>query len=75
MKTYELIIEKNQPACGGKDPRVLRFETAVTEDPVAYVQMREPDAKNLEVEDNGQGTITISFEHGVQRVKYEFTED
>lgn len=75
MKTYELIIEKSQPACGGKDPRILQFETAVTDDPVAYVKAKEPDAKNLEVEDDGKGTITVSFLHGVQRVKYEFTED
>lgn len=75
MKTYELIIEKNQPACGGKDPRILQFETAVTDDPVAYVKQKELDAKNLEVDDDGKGTITVSFQYGVQRVKYEFSEE
>lgn len=37
MKTYELIIERQQPPCGGKPAKVVEVRSVTTDDPVAYV--------------------------------------
>lgn len=71
---YELIIEKTQPPCGGKSARVHEFLEVETEDPMAYVRAREPELE-LEETKNPDGTLIISCTHGLQQVRYEFTED
>ena len=38
MKTYELIIERQQPPCGGKPAKVVEVRSVTTDDPVAYVR-------------------------------------
>jgi len=71
---YELIIERRQPPCGGKQPRLFDFSTVETDDPVAYVAEREKDVE-FEVERRADGTVIVSFTSGIQQVRYEFTED
>ena len=41
MKTYELIIERRQPPCGGKPAKVVEVRSVTTDDPVAYVRSLE----------------------------------
>ena len=74
MKTYELVINEGQPSCGGKSPFKAQILTVTTDDPVAYVQAREPEAP-LEVETQPDGTVVVSTEHGGFPIRYEFTED
>ena len=45
MKTYELIIQIQQPSCGGKAPFRNEIRTVSTDDPVAYVRKLEPDGE------------------------------
>ena len=33
MKTYELIIERHQPPCGGKPSKVVEVHSVATDDP------------------------------------------
>ncbi len=74
MKTYELIIERSQPTCGGKDPKEVKVLTVTTEDPVAYVrEIEQTDA--LQVEEKPNGEIVISLEMGLKRIRYSFTEE
>ncbi len=73
MKTYELIIERRQPSCGGKPPKDVQLRTVTTDDPVAYVRSIEKDGQ-LQVT-SADGEIVISLEIGSKRVKYTFTED
>ena len=75
--TYELIIERRQPPCGGKPPRLFEFFTVETNNPEQYVRSHEPELPcdiAMDVSDDGHGTITVSFVRGVQNVRYEFTE-
>lgn len=74
MKTYELIIERLQPSCGGKSPKDVKMTTVSTEDPMAYVRGLEPDGElQLETRDNGE--IVISLDQGLKHITYTFTED
>ena len=76
MKHYELIIEENQPTCGGRTPIKSRILEVDTDDPVAYVKAAE---KNDEVEIGYEkdGSIVIRVQRDDYRywVKYIFTED
>ncbi len=45
MATYELIIEEQQPICGGKPGTRSSITTVTTDDPVAYVRGLEPDSE------------------------------
>ncbi len=74
MKTYELIIQIQQPSCGGKAPFRNEIRTVSTDDPVAYVRKLEPDGE-LEVTDSGDGVITVTTMRNSSRVRYEFSED
>ena len=74
MKTYELIIERLQPSCGGKDPKEVKMMTVETDNPLNYVQQLEP-AGNLQVETNGKGEIVISLDQGLKHITYTFTEE
>ena len=77
MKSYELIIERRQPPCGGKPAKLYDFQNVETDDPVDYVRRHEPglsqDAE-LEVHHTQDCTVSICFTSGIQPVKYEFTE-
>ena len=73
MKTYELVIERKQPTCGGRAPTKSEIHTVTTEDPVAYVKELEPNGK-LEVETTANG-ITVTLRHNDEWIRYEFTED
>ena len=74
MKTYELVIERLQPSCGGKDPKVVKVMTVETDNPLTYVQQLEP-AGNLVVETSGSGDIVISLDEGLKHITYTFTEE
>ena len=65
MKTYELIIERRQPPCGGKP---------ATDDPVAYVRSLEKNGE-LQVTDGSDGEIVVTLDAGLKQVKYSFTEE
>ena len=58
MKTYELVIEKKQPTCGGRAPTKSEIKTVTTADPVAYVRGLEPNGK-LEVETTANGVYSV----------------
>ena len=75
---YEVVITHTQPTCGGKAPTRSEIRNIETADPVAYVRSQEKDiseSAEFEVERAGDGTVTVSFASGVERVRYEFTED
>ncbi len=74
MKTYELIIERRQPACGGKDPKEVKVMSVTTDDPVAYVREIEKTGE-LQVEEKPDGEIVVSLEVGLKRIQYSFTEE
>lgn len=74
MKNYELIIERLQPACGGKDPKEIKMLTVSTDDPMAYVKgMEAAGEPQMEVRDNGD--IVITLDQGMKHITYTFTED
>ena len=75
MKTYEVIISRSQPTCGGKDPKTLEFRTVSTEDPVAYVRSKHRNTEFFAAETVRDGSIVITFHEGAQDFKYEFTEE
>ena len=75
---YEVVITHTQPTCGGKAPMRNEIRSVETDDPVSYVRGQEKDIPanvEFEVEHANDGTITVSFASGVERVRYEFTED
>ena len=74
MKTYELIIERQQPTCGGKPPKAVEVRRVATDDPVAYVRSLEKNGE-LRVSANSDGEIVITLDGGQNRVKYSFTEE
>ncbi len=77
MKSYELIIERQQPPCGGKPTRLYDFRNVETDDPVAYVRAHEPELPKdaeLEIDRLGDDVVCVRFTSGIQPVKYEFTE-
>ena len=74
MKTYELIVERLQPSCGGKDPKEVKMTTVTTDDPVVYVRQIEQNGE-LEVTTTESGEIVISLDQGMKHIKYSFTEE
>ena len=74
MKTYELVIERLQPSCGGKDPKEVKMLTVTTDNPLSYVEQMEP-AGNLKVETTDSGDIVISLDEGMKHITYTFTEE
>ena len=74
MKTYELVIERLQPSCGGKSPKEVKMMTVTTDNPLVYVQGLEP-AGNLQVETSDWGEIVISLNEGLKHITYTFTEE
>lgn len=73
MARYELIIEQQQPTCGGKSPTKSEVHMVETNDPVEYVRAQEPGLE-FEVE-NEDGVVTVRGKKNGMWVKYEFTED
>lgn len=77
MKNYELIIERRQPPCGGKQAKLFDFQNVETDDPVAYVRAHEQDLSDdleMEIDCSTDGVVCVQFTRGIQPVKYEFTE-
>ena len=74
MKTYELIIERHQPPCGGKPPKAVTVQTIAPDDPVAYVRTLEKNGE-LQVTRNPDGEVVVSLDAGVNQFKYSFTEE
>lgn len=75
---YEVVITRTQPTCGGQSPTRSEIRSVETADPVAYVRAQErelPADAPLDIERAQDGTITVSFASGVERTRYEFTED
>ena len=72
MHSYELIIERRQPHCGGKQPRLYDFLTVDTDDPEAYVRQREPGA-DLYILKKADGDLEIYVGEGNSQVKYVFS--
>lgn len=73
MKTYELIIERAQPSCGGKSPKEVQVQTVTTDDPAAYVRSVEKNGE-LNEATTPDGEIVITLGSGLTQVKYSFTE-
>ena len=74
MKTYELIIERRQPPCGGKPAKVVEVRSVTTDDPVAYVRSLEKTGE-LQGTDGSDGEIVVTLDAGLKQVKYSFTEE
>ncbi|MGM9549924.1 MAG: hypothetical protein ACI3V5_08775 [Faecousia sp.] len=74
MDTYELIIERRQPPCGGKPPKLYEFLTVQTENPEAYVRSREPEGERT-VMQSPNGELIISVGEGLKQVRYCFTRE
>ena len=74
MKTYEVVIQEQQPTCGGRRPFRSEIRTVATDDPVAYVQKLEPYC-TLEVSEEQDGMILIKADRSGLWVRYEFTEE
>ena len=74
MKTYELIVERLQPVCGGKSPKEVKMSTVTTDDPMAYVKSLEPDGEPVQ-QVNAAGEIVITLDQGAKHITYTFTED
>ncbi len=76
VKRYELIIEENQPTCGGNTPTKNTIMEIETDDPVAYVKRAE-GKDTVETETDADGSLVVSVQRDDYRywVKYYFTED
>ena len=74
MKTYELIIERLRPSCGGQSPKDVKVLSVTTDDPMAYVRTLEP-AGELEQEISASGELVISLNQGLKHITYTFAED
>ena len=74
MKTYELIIERHQPPCGGKPAKAVEVRSVATDDPVAYVRSLEKNGE-LQVTTSPNGEIVVTLDAGLKQVKYSFTEE
>jgi hypothetical protein len=72
MKQYELITEKHQPPCSG-NPVVHDFREIETDDPLAYVKAHTKNAA-IEIENNADGSVSITAEEGEYRTKFVFSE-
>jgi hypothetical protein len=75
---YEIIIQRTQPPCGGKSPKVVDFRNADVDDPLSYVIMNEPNLLanvDIDIDESKEGIVVISFTCGSQNVRYEFLED
>ena len=73
MARYELIIEQQQPTCGGRAPTKSEVRVVETADPVEYARAQEPGL-DFEVEKDGD-TVTLRAQKNGMWLKYEFTED
>ena len=76
--TYELVITRTQPPCGGKSPQTHEIRSVDITDFISYVRSNESDLPRdypLEATNDGKGTTTIEFKSGASVVTYEFTED
>ncbi|MBQ4370188.1 MAG: hypothetical protein II784_04215 [Oscillospiraceae bacterium] len=74
MAVYELVLEEQQPTCGGKAPTRSEIRTVTTDDPAAYVRSLEPNSPQ-EVTVEKDGTIVVKVDRNGMWAKYEFTED
>ncbi len=72
MKLYELVIQHQQPSCGGKPPFRTEILDVRTDDPVAYVRQLEPDC-DLDIIQSDDSTVFIKTTHNGAFVKYEFS--
>ena len=76
--TYELVITRTQPSCGGKSPQTHEIRSVETEDFVDYVRRNETDLPAdfpLRAEKDRYGNYVVEFESGRSHVTYEFTEE
>lgn len=74
MKTYELIIERRRPSCGGKDPKEIKMMTVSTDDPVEYVKAAEK-TEDVTVTEKPDGEIVVEVSLGARQMRYSFTEE
>lgn len=74
MKQYELILERRQPSCGGRDPKDVKMMNVATDDPVEYVKQAEK-TEQVNIIKNENGEIVIEVQLGARQVRYTFTED
>ena len=74
MKDYELIIERRQPSCGGKDPRDVKMMNVSTDDPAEYVRNAEK-TRDVTVTEKPDGEIVVEVSLGARQVRYSFTEE
>lgn len=71
---YEVIVERRQPSCGGKDPKKVTVLNVSTDSPEEYVKAQE-HVLDAAVSKNAQGETVIEVSQGAKYVKYTFTED
>ena len=75
MKSYELIIERQQPTCGGKSPFKCEIKSVSTDDPAAYVRKQEPGSQiETYTTDAGEFVAELHDFRGML-IKYIFTEE
>ena len=76
MAHYELIIEENQPTCGGRTPTKATILEVDTDDPVSYVKSAEnADEAEVETSENGELIVRVQRSKYGYWVRYIFTED
>lgn len=74
MARYELIIEQQQPTCGGRAPTRSEVRMIETSDPAEYVRSQEPGLEQS-VSVNDEGATVIQVMKNNMWVRYEFNED
>jgi hypothetical protein len=73
--TYELIIERQQPTCGGKSPFKCEIKSVTTDDPLAYVKKLEPGSEpEFSTTEAGELVYEMHDFKGML-IRYIFTED
>ena len=72
---YEIIIQRTQPPCGGKSPKVVDFRNADVDDPLSYVIMNEPNLLanvDIDIDESKEGIVVISFTSLTAEASLEF---
>ena len=49
MKSYELIVERQQPPCGGKQTKLYDFRNVEIDDPVAYPEPERTNSPTVQI--------------------------
>ena len=72
MKTYELIIERHQPPCGGKPAKVVEVRSEDQEQGAIPLLKEEAEAHN-DVHD--QNLLKMKYRHHQSRSPYQLAPE